>query len=93
MKQVRCVPAAMLFATAIIAQAPAAQQPERRAKEIWEQLKYQPLSPLRLPDVEEFQLSNGMPGSICFIVMHWSTGQTSAHRLHPTHSSSIMRGT
>jgi len=60
MKQVRCVPAAMLFATAIIAQAPAAQQPERRAKEIWEQLKYQPLSPLRLPDVEEFQLSNGM---------------------------------
>jgi len=48
---------------------------------------------LRDAAVRGIGLIDGRPVSICFIVMHWSTGQTSAQRLQPTHSSSMMRGT
>jgi hypothetical protein len=40
-----------------------------------------------------FQDIGGWPVWISSIVMQPCTGQTSAHRLQPTHSSSMIRGT
>src|SRR5260370_20456455 len=44
------------------------------------------------PPVIWAQVRSGRPGSTRSIVMQLSTGQTSQHRLHPTHSSSSTRG-
>ena len=43
--------------------------------------------------MRSFQLMCGAPVSMCFMVMQFSTGHTSAQRLQPTHSSSMIRGT
>jgi hypothetical protein len=43
--------------------------------------------------IRSFQLMGARPLSTSFMVMQFSTGQTRAHKLHPTHSSSMMRGT
>jgi len=43
--------------------------------------------------MRSFQVGCSVPGSVCFIVMHCSTGHTSEQMLQPTQFSSIMAGT